>query len=239
MRSVTLAAGRGKRLGALTADRPKPMVEVRGKPILEHIIEGAREAGVDEMLLVVSYLQDVIRDYFGDGSRWGVRLEYVEQTGRHGSGGAMLYGQEFAGEEPFLALYGDILVGPAEYRGLVAEFERGGCEAVIGVNYMADPTAGAAVYREGGRIVRVVEKPPAGTAGSNWNVAGISVYSAAVWPELEAITPSPRGEYELTDAITALIPQGVRAYEIGGFWSDVGTPEALADAERDWPGAAG
>ncbi len=235
-KAVILAAGRGKRLGELTRHRPKPMVELQGKPTLEHILVGLHGVGVNEFMLVVGYLHEVIREYFGDGGAWGMRIEYVYQETPTGTGSALALGRDFVGEDTFIASYGDILTEYRHYRALVAEFTEAPCAAVIGINPVEDPSAGSAVYREGKRIVRVVEKPAPGTSTSNWNSAGVSVYGASIWPALSALEPSPRGEYELTDAVSALITTGqeVRACEFPGFWSDVGTPEALAEAERDW-----
>ena len=235
-KAIILAAGRGKRLGDLTLNRPKPMVEIQGKPALEHILIGLCEVGVTEFLLVVGYLPEVIRDYFGTGNAWGVRIAYTLQETPTGTGSALALGRNFAGEEPFLMSFGDILTDYAHYRALVAEFTAAPCAAVIGINPVEDPTAGSAVYREGNRIVRIVEKPKPGASTSNWNSAGISAYDPSIWPAVAALQPSPRGEYELTDATSALIMSGqeVRGCEFTGFWSDVGTPEALAEAERDW-----
>jgi dTDP-glucose pyrophosphorylase len=235
-KAVLLAAGRGTRLGALTANRPKPMVPVRGVPLVEHILVGLRAAGIREYLMVVAYLADVIRDYFGDGSRWGVAIDYVLQETAHGTGGALRFGEAFAAGDPIVASFGDILVSYANYPALISTYETTDCAAVIGINPMDDPSAGASVYHEDGRLLRIVEKPPAGNAVSPWNHAGVSVYGPDVWPALARLKPSPRGELELTDAITTLVAEGrdVRVCKIGGFWSDVGTPASLAEAEHRW-----
>src|SRR5215469_3579359 len=87
-KAILLAAGRGTRLGSLTANKPKPMVEVGGKPVIEHIILGLKGHGIQEFLVVVHYLGEVIRDYFQDGSRLGVSLEYVHQPDMNGTGAA-------------------------------------------------------------------------------------------------------------------------------------------------------
>ena len=236
-KAVLLAAGRGTRLGALTADRPKPMVPVCGTPLIEHILIGLREAGVREFLMVVGYLADVLRDYFGDGSRWDVRVRYAQQEAPHGTGAALRCGEAFAAGEPVLASFGDILVSHANYPALLSTYASTDSAAVIGINPMDDPSAGAAVYHENGRLLRVVEKPAAGQSGPRWNHAGVSVYGPSIWPALAGLKPSARGEIELTDAINTLALEGrdVRVCPIRSFWSDVGTPASLAEAERRWP----
>src|SRR5438128_682876 len=108
-KAVILAAGRGTRLGALTANCPKPMIPVAGKPVLEWIVEGLRSAGLDEFLLVIGYRGDTIRNHFGHGLALGARISYVTQPAPNGTGAALALGREFASEEPILSAYGDIL----------------------------------------------------------------------------------------------------------------------------------
>jgi len=235
-RSVILAAGRGTRLGDLTADRPKPMIPVRGIPVLEHIVVGLRDRGIDEFLLVVGYKAEAIRDHFGDGAGWGVRIECAEQNPPNGTGAALALAEGFAGGEPIIMSYGDILTDYAHYLSLASEFEPSPCAAVLGINPVDDPSAGAAVYLNGSRVTRVVEKPPPGTANTPWNLAGVYAFAPSIFPALAEIPYSPRGEKELTSAISFLLESGaeVRACKLLEFWSDIGTPEALADAERLW-----
>jgi dTDP-glucose pyrophosphorylase len=211
------------------------MVEVAGKPVLEQMLGCMKRAGLDEFLFVVGYKREAIQSYFGDGRRWGVSVEYAVQETPNGTGAALLFGKDFGGDDPFLASYGDILTDPRHYDGLLANFAQRPCAAVIGINPM-DPSQGAAAFHEDGRLLGVKEKPKPGEPTSDWNLAGVSIYGPEVWAELEALKPSARGEYEITDAIGGLIRCGreVRVEEMRGFWSDIGTPEALAEAEREW-----
>ena len=239
-RAVLLAAGRGTRLGALTADRPKPMVPVFGKPVLELILVRLASVGISDFVLVVGYRAAAIQEYFGDGSRWGWQIRYALQKETNGTGAALLQARDLAGPEPVLASYGDILTDARNYRRLLDEYLSAPCAAAVGVNAVEDVYAGSAVYREGARVVRVVEKPPRGSATTHWNLAGASIYGPQIWPTLAALKPSVRGEYELTEAVEALIESGqeVRACEFSGFWSDIGTPEALREAEAEMRAAA-
>ena len=240
-RAILLAAGRGTRLGALTADRPKPMVPLCGKPILERIMLGLRGAGVTDFLFVIGYRGDAIRTYFGDGRPWDARIAYAEQPVPNGTGAALACASDWAAarpDSPVFASFGDIYTDPAHYPALRDDYLGSPCAALIGINPLPDPSAGAAVYRNGDRITRVVEKPPPGTATGQWNVAGVSIYGQEVWQVLPTLKPSPRGEIEITDAISTLIARSesggrlVRAHEMRGFWSDIGTPAALEEAER-------
>jgi NDP-sugar pyrophosphorylase family protein len=235
-KAILLAAGRGTRLGTLTADRPKPMIPVAGAPVLEHILRGLKSCGIAEFVVVVGYRAEAIRSYFGDGSRLGVQIVYATQEIPNGTGAALAAATQAAGGAAVLSSYGDILTDPGHYRALLADYEASPCGGVVGINPVDDPTAGAAVYRDGNRITQVVEKPPPGTAHSHWNLAGVNIFGPAIWDVLARLQPSSRGEYELTDAIAGLIAGGeeVRAVEVRGFWSDIGTPEALAEAEEAW-----
>lgn len=233
-RAVLLAAGRGTRLGALTADRPKPMVPLLGKPAIEHILLRLAHVGLTEFILVVGYRSEAIQSYFGDGARWGWRISYAFQPEPNGTGAALSQARDLAGSSPVLASYGDILTEEANYLRLLDDYQAAQCAAVVGINSVEDVSAGSAVTLDGDRVIKVVEKPPPGTTDSHWNLAGVSVYGPDIWPALAALKPSIRGEYELTNAIGSLIDSGqeVRACKFTGFWSDIGTPEALRAAEE-------
>src|SRR5207248_4993872 len=113
-----LAAGRGRRMRELTADLPKPMIKVRGKPILLHIIEGLQAAGIKNFLIIVGYHADAVRDYFGDGTCFGLQINYATQVVQDGTGRVVELARDFVGQTPFLLSYGDILVYPANYKSL-------------------------------------------------------------------------------------------------------------------------
>src|SRR6266513_701138 len=108
-RAVVLAAGRGTRMRELTNDVPKPMIEVRGKPVLEHIVEGLRDAGVRRFLIIVGYHAETVRNFFGDGSRYNIEIQYATQVVQDGTGRVVDLARNFAGDSPFVLNYGDIL----------------------------------------------------------------------------------------------------------------------------------
>src|SRR5215510_9719797 len=117
-KAVVLAAGRGTRMRELTAELPKPMIEVRGKPVLQHIVEGLREAGIRDCLIVVGYRADVVRDFFGDGLCYNVAIQYKTQTVQDGTGRVVELARNFVTSRPFVLAYGDILVERANYKRL-------------------------------------------------------------------------------------------------------------------------
>jgi NDP-sugar pyrophosphorylase family protein len=219
----------------LTEDIPKPMLRIAGKPLLEHILQALREAGIDRYLIVTGYRAEQIEQHFGHGSALGVTVRCRRQVVQDGTARALLLARDAVGDQPFLLAWGDILTDRSNYPGLLRSFTESGADAVLSVNWVEDPFRGAAVYfDEQGRIERIHEKPPRGTATTHWNNAGIAVFRPLVFDYAAAVRRSPRGEYEIPDAIGAMIAAGleVRAFPLQGAWTDVGTPEDLRRAEE-------
>jgi dTDP-glucose pyrophosphorylase len=230
-KAVVLAAGRGTRMKSLTDDCPKPMIPLSGRPLLAHLVERMEEAGLREILLITGYKAHVIEDYFRDHPPALATLSYRLQEPQNGTAKAALLGREFVGSQPFLLTFGDILVDTGVYREMFRRFAA--AEAILAVNPVDDPYRGAAVYLADGRVTQLIEKPPKGTSTTPWNNAGIYCLGPRVFEELAHVGLSPRGEYELTDAIRQMLQAGVEFgyYEIQGFWRDVGSPEDLPQAE--------
>ena len=147
-KAVILAAGRGTRMRELTAELPKPMIEVRGKPVLQHLIEGLRDAGIRHCLVVVGYRADAVQDFFGDGSRYNIAIQYKTQTVQDGTGRVVELAHDFVADRPFILAYGDILVDPANYKRVVDLPDD--VEAVLTVTRGEDVTKGGAVFLNDG-----------------------------------------------------------------------------------------
>jgi UDP-N-acetylglucosamine diphosphorylase / glucose-1-phosphate thymidylyltransferase / UDP-N-acetylgalactosamine diphosphorylase / glucosamine-1-phosphate N-acetyltransferase / galactosamine-1-phosphate N-acetyltransferase len=233
--ALVLAAGRGTRMKGLTEDLPKPMLRVAGRPLLEHIVVALRNAGIGRFVVVTGYHAERIERHFGDGGRLGVEIVYRRQEVQDGTARALLLGRDSIADRPFLLAWGDILAEPANYPALLATFRERQPSGLLSVNWVEDPWRGGAVYVDGDhRIERIVEKPPPGTAETHWNNAGIAVFRSVVFDYAAAVKPSPRGEYEIPDAISAMLADGLAlyAFPLRGFWSDIGTPEDLMRAEE-------
>jgi UDP-N-acetylglucosamine diphosphorylase / glucose-1-phosphate thymidylyltransferase / UDP-N-acetylgalactosamine diphosphorylase / glucosamine-1-phosphate N-acetyltransferase / galactosamine-1-phosphate N-acetyltransferase len=228
-KAVLLAAGRGTRMRELTEALPKPMLQVRGKPVLQHIIKGLRDAGLRDFLIVVGWRADVVRDFFGDGSQFGVHIQYTTQVVQDGTGKVVELAREFVGHDPFILSYGDILVAPENYPLLCAALTD--AEAVVSVKRNEDVSKGGAVFvNEKFELIDLREKPKPGEPTSPWYNAGIYAFRPVIFDYVARLLPSPRGEYELTDAIRdlALAGKKVQALELTGEWADVRDPEILA-----------
>lgn len=232
-KAVILAAGRGTRMREMTAELPKPMLEVRGKPVLQHIVEGLCEDGVRKFLIVVGYRADVVRNFFGNGSRYKIDIEYATQVTQDGTGRVVDLAKDFVANAPFILAYGDILIEPANYKRIVDLADD--AEAVVSVTRGEDVCKGGAVFvNERMELVDLREKPKPGEATSPWYNAGLYAFRPSIFEFTAKLEPSPRGEYELTDAIRELAQSArkVQAIELTGSWADVRDPEILARLNR-------
>ena len=229
-KAIVLAGGRGTRMRELTSELPKPMLRVRGKPILLHIVEGMRAAGIDQVLFIVGWRSDVVQDFFGDGSEFGLRIEYTKQPTQDGTGKVVELGRTFCGADPFLLSYGDILLEPSNYSRLA--FTADEEEAIISVKRSDDVSKGGAVFvNDKFEMIDLREKPQPGEPTSSWYNAGVYAFRPSIFEFIARLERSPRGEFELTDAVRELALSGkkVRALELSGDWVDVRDPEILAE----------
>ena len=248
MKAVILAAGKGTRMGDLTQSLPKPMLPVEGKPILEHIISGVKSAGIQEICLITGWKAEVIESHFGDGSAFGVKVSYRRQEVQDGTGRAALPARDMVGDDDFLLTYGDILVRPDTYASMVQRYQEDRFAGLLTVTEGEDVTKGGInFFDEAFCLSRLVEKPTheeldelraEGVLKDGdpvWYNAGIYIFAPETFDYMERLEKSPRGEYELTDAITALVQdqKTIAGLKIEGRWVDVRDPEVLASLENE------
>lgn len=251
MKAVILAAGKGTRMKDLTREIPKPMIRVHGKPILEHILQGVLGAGIREIFIVTGFRAEAVENYFGDGSKWNAQIGYGRQIVQDGTGKAPELAKAFIGSSPFLLTYGDIFVKPETYPQMICRFSQGDFGGVITVTPGQDVTQGGLnFFDEQFCLKRLVEKPSAdqleqlrrdGWLKPNdtvWYNAGIYIFKPSLFEFTARLQKSPRGEYELTDAIIGMISAGhiLAGLEIQGRWVDVRDPEVLAQLEAEQSG---
>jgi UDP-N-acetylglucosamine diphosphorylase / glucose-1-phosphate thymidylyltransferase / UDP-N-acetylgalactosamine diphosphorylase / glucosamine-1-phosphate N-acetyltransferase / galactosamine-1-phosphate N-acetyltransferase len=248
VKAVILAAGKGTRMKELTAELPKPMLRVQGVPILEHILLGLNSAGIREIFMVTGWRADVIESYFGDGSKWGVHIQYGRQVVQDGTGKAPELAKEFIGASPFILTYGDILVKPDTYKRMIKRFNEHYFSGVVTVTGSEDVTKGGLFFfDENFCLKHLVEKPSQAQLDQlcaegwlkpgdrAWYNAGIYIFRPSLFEFTARLAKSPRGEYELTDAISGLIAthHPLAGLAIEGRWVDVRDPEVLARLETE------
>jgi bifunctional UDP-N-acetylglucosamine pyrophosphorylase/glucosamine-1-phosphate N-acetyltransferase len=235
MKAVLLAAGEGVRLLPITATRPKHLIKVGGKPILQFCLEAVKNAGITEVIIVTHYMGDAIRQYFGDGEKLGLSISYVEQKEVLGTGNAAAVAEPYV-DDDFVLVYGDLLFGLDAVKNVLQSYKRGKTAAVMGVVQVDKPESyGIIELDEEKEVKRIVEKPAAGMALSNLANAGVYVFSREIFDTIKQTKASVRGEWELTDAVTLLAEEGktVLAAEISkDDWFDVGRPWDLLDANN-------
>lgn len=229
MQVVVPAAGRGSRLGPLTDDRPKPLVTVAGRPLIEHVLETAKAVAPTEFLIVIGYRGEQVVQAIGE-TYCGVPVRYVEQPERRGLGDAVAQAAPFV-DDPFLVFNGDNVLDVALERVVAA------CETADGailVDRVSPSTARetGVVFLEDDRVVGLEEKPsdPASTVVTT----GVWCLPPAIFSALAAVEPSPRGEVELADAVDRLCRTGhdIRAVRLAGERVNVNTVEDIDRAER-------
>lgn len=231
--AVVPAAGRGTRLGALTRDRPKALVEVGGRAMIDIVLDGLGAAGVERVVVVTGHLADRLEAHLAGRRR--PRVATIRQAEPRGTGDAIRLALPLLDPVPFGYAWADVVCDPAVYRRVLEEAPR--WDGVLAVDHQADVSAGALVtVASDGRVTAIEEKPPPGTEG--WNQTGVGVLPVTVGEVLAGLEPSPRGELELTAAIAALVEGGARlgAVPVTGLAIDVGTPERLAAARRRFGG---
>ena len=248
MKAVILAAGKGTRMKELTNEVPKPMLKVQGLPILEHILQGLKSAGVRECFIVTGWRADVIENHFGDGARWNMKISYGRQLVQDGTGKAPELAKEFLGVSPFVLTYGDILVKPETYARMIKRYNEDYFSGVVTVTGSEDVTKGGLFFfDEKFCLKHLVEKPSATQLAelrstgwikdgeTAWYNAGIYIFRPSLFEFTAKLQKSPRGEYELTDAIAGLIAthHPLAGLRIEGRWVDVRDPEVLASLESE------
>lgn len=229
MKALIPAAGIGTRLRPHTLNRPKALLPVAGKPILAHIVDDLRAAGIDEFVLVVGFEGAAVRAWFL-AAYPGVPVTFVEQTERLGLGHAVWMAREAIGDAPFFCILGDTIL-KADYAALLGD--PANC---IAVREVADPRRFGVVELRAGRVVRFVEKPE--QPPSNLAIVGAYLLrdAPALWAALTRVVREDRrtrGEYQLTDALQLMVEQGV-PFSIATVtdWYDCGKPETWLETNR-------
>ncbi|HEV2520225.1 MAG TPA: glucose-1-phosphate thymidylyltransferase [Thermoplasmata archaeon] len=222
LKGLLLAGGHGTRLRPLTFTGNKHMIPIANQPMLYYGLRHLKEAGVQEVGIILGPITEGIREAVGDGSAFGVHVEYIVQGEPRGLAHAVLVARSFLGEDPFLMYLGDNLLesGPRAY---LDAFANGTPAAVVGAVAVDEPSHYGVVELDGAdRIVSIEEKPK--KPRSNLALVGVYLFTPEVHEVIRDLRPSPRGELEITDAIRALSERTgrVRVVRLPGWWKDTG-----------------
>lgn len=227
MKAVILAAGQGTRMGPLTEKRPKVMLPIANKPLLSHVMLSAHDAGINDFVLVVGYRSEMVKEYFGDGSKMGVNIEYAYQEKQLGTANAVGAAQGMV-EGRFLMLNGDIIVSPMHIKKMVAKRS----EIVMTARHVDNASGLGVLEVSNGRVLRIIEKPQ--KPHTDLANAGIYIFPLTIFDAINRTKKSVRGEYEITDSLQMLIDEGkhVRYLLLLENWLDIGRPWELLDANE-------
>ncbi len=229
MDAVILAAGQGTRLKPLTSTKPKPMLPVAGRPILEWDLEALSENNFKKAYIIVGYKKERIIDYFGDEYN-GLKIEYIHQKEQLGTAHAISQVKEQM-DSDFLVMNGDLIISSDLIKNLIIKHKKEGPDASMCLVQVKNPSNFGVVSLKENTITDIVEKPE--SPKSNLANAGIYIFNKRIFEVIEGLEKSSRHEYEITDAIKSMIDSGsVCGFEGDGRWIDVGRPQDLLDANE-------
>ena len=231
MKGLILSGGKGTRLRPLTFTQAKQLIPVANKPVLFYGIEALKEAGIEEIGIVLGDTKDEIKEAVGGDSRWGVHFTFIKQEAPLGLAHAVKVSEDFLGKEPFVMYLGDnILKGGI--KSLVEEFEEKKPNSLILLSEVPHPERFGVVELRNGKVVRLIEKPK--KPPSDLALVGVYIFDFHVFEAVNAIKPSWRNELEITDAIQYLVDNGyeVRPHLVSGWWKDTGKIEDILEANR-------
>jgi glucose-1-phosphate thymidylyltransferase len=232
MKGLLLAGGRGTRLRPLTFTGNKHMIPIANKPMILYGVEQLRKAGIQQIGVILGPIKEGVVETLGDGSRFGVKLTYIDQPDPRGLAHAVAVAQNYLGDEPFVMYLGDNLL-KQDLKQFINLFKKERMDCVIGSTEVEDPSRyGVVVFAKDGSIERFVEKPK--DAISRWALIGVYVFNSKIFQAVNKIKPSWRNELEITDAIQTLLKDGAKigVQKVKGWWKDTGRPEDILEANQ-------
>jgi len=230
MKGLILSGGKGTRLYPLTFTSAKQLIPVANKPVLFRVIEAIRDAGITEIGIVVGNTAQEIKKAVGRGGRWGVDITYIPQDAPLGLAHAVKISRDYLGDDRFVMFLGDNVI-QGGISPLIAQFAESDWNSQIVLTRVDHPEQyGVAELDDSGRIVRLIEKPK--EPPSDLALVGIYMFDHNVFEAVDNITPSWRGELEITDAIQWLVENDYRVYPYvhRGWWIDTGAHSAMLEA---------
>ncbi len=231
MKGLLLAGGHGTRLRPLTYTGNKHMLPIANKPMLMYGFDQLRAAGIKEIGIVLGPLQEGILESFGDGSKFNVKITYIDQPDPKGIAHAVLISKDFLDDDSFIVYLGDNLLKESIPK-LADEFQKSSADAMVVITKVQDPSRFGVVQIDGRKIVKLVEKPKQYL--SDWALTGVYFLRPSIFSVIETLKPSWRNELEITEAIQTLLERGGRVtyHDVSGWWKDTGRPEDILEANR-------
>jgi glucose-1-phosphate thymidylyltransferase len=228
---LILSGGKGTRLRPITYTSAKQLVPVANKPILFYGLEAVKEAGITDVGIVVGDTAEAVERAVGDGSKFGLNVQYIPQEAPLGLAHAVKISRDYMGSESFVMYLGDNLLKNG-IKSFVQEFEKGKYDSQILLARVPNPTEFGVAEVEGDRVIGLEEKPK--KPKSDYALVGVYMFTESIFEAVENIKPSFRNELEITDAIQYLIDQGyvVNSHIVDGWWKDTGKLEDILDANR-------
>jgi dTDP-glucose pyrophosphorylase len=224
MKVLILAAGRGLRLRPLTLDMPKHLIEVAGKPFLYHVLKNLKDAGLENIGMVVGYKKEMVENFL---KKYGIRVKLIDQKEQLGTGHAVLSAEKWIGDENFIVLMGDGLYSPKDLKSINKNDEY--CY-IAGIESETPEKFGVLVEKSD-LLIRIAEKPKE-FAGNLVNT-GLYKFTPDIFQALKAVRTSERGEIELTDAVSKLAEKAkVRVVRIKDYWLELGSLKDISKISR-------
>jgi len=232
MKGIILHGGHGTRLRPLTHTGPKQLLPIANKPMSEYCLESIKETGITEIAIIIGGLgSNKVREYYGNGEKFGVKITYIEQDKPRGIAHAIRLCKEFVNNEKFLVFLGDNII-QKPITDFVENFNKSDYDATVLLCEVDNPSRFGIADVENKNIVKITEKPKKPT--SNLAVTGIYLLTPLIFEVIDNLKPSWRNELEITDALDNLLKQNNNiSYEtITDYWKDTGTPEDILNANR-------
>jgi mannose-1-phosphate guanylyltransferase/phosphomannomutase len=226
-----MAGGEGTRLRPLTSLRPKPMVPVVNRPIMEHIVGLCHWHGIDEVVATLQFMPQTIQDHFGDGDDWGVHLDYAVEDTPRGTAGSVKNAEALIGDDTFIVISGDSLTD-IDLTEVIEAHRAKGAAVTIALKRVPDPLDfGVVITDADERIERFLEKPTWGQVFSDTINTGIYVIEPSV---LDLVPKSGKFDFS-ADLFPLLMAKGYPMYGhvVDGYWTDIGSPQAYIRAHWD------
>lgn len=231
-KAFILAGGKGTRLRPITYEIPKPMVPIQGRPLLEHTFEVLKKYDIRDIVISIGFLGDKIKEYFGNGSKYGLKIIYVEESKPSGTAGALRLAKDNLKGSDFIMINGDNLFNIDLDKMLSSHLENN-TVATIALTSVSDPTKYGVAKLQGNKILEFIEKPKLKDAPSRLINAGVYLFSSKIFDYL----PDKHFSMIETEVFPKLIEYNqFYGFVMGGQWLPAGTPDEYERAIKEWKG---